>query len=72
MRYWHLSKIGLINRKVQLMLDPKFQPNMLSGSRGKFDFSGLATLAIAAILIPDQPKFNHSEALQPCHAAREI
>ena len=54
------------------MLYTIFQPNILSGSGGKFDFSGLAILATAAILIPDQPEFNHSEALQPCQAACEI
>ena len=53
------------------MLYSKFQPNILS-SGGNVDFSGLAILATAAILIPDQPEFNHSEALQPCHAACEI
>ena len=62
MRYWHLSKIGLIKEvghcdlillriffhfdnseiKVQLILYTKFQPNILSGSGGNFDFSGLA------------------------------
>ena len=54
------------------MLHTKCQPNMLSGSGGKVDFSGLAILATAAILIPDQPEFYHSEALQPWHAACEI
>ena len=57
---------------MQLLLYTKFQPTILSGSGGKFDFSGLAILATAAILIPDQPEFKHSEALQPCHAACEI
>ena len=54
------------------MLYTEFQPNILSGSGGKFEFSVLAILATVAILIPDQPKFNHSEALQPCHAACKI
>ena len=54
------------------MLFTKFQPNILSGSGGKFDFSGLAILATAAILIPDQPEFNYSGDLQPCYAACEI
>ena len=53
---------------MQLML----YTNILSVSGEKFDFSGLAILATAAILILDQPRFNHSEALQPCHAACEI
>ena len=57
---------------MQLMLYTKFQPNLLNGSGGKFDFSGLAVLTTAAILIPDQPEFNHSDVLQPCHAACEI
>ena len=55
------------------MLYTKFQPNILSGSGGKVDFSGSAIfLATAAILIPDEPEIYHSEGLQPCHVACEI
>ena len=32
----------ILKIKVQLILYTKFQPNILSGSGGKFDFSGLA------------------------------
>ena len=42
------------------MLYTKFQPNMLGGSGGKFNFSGLAIFSNSDILILDQPEFNHS------------
>ena len=43
----------ILKIKVQLMLYTKFQPNILSGSGGKFDFSGLAVFSnhIDSILI---------------------
>ena len=54
------------------MLFTKFQPNISSGSGGKVDIKGLAILLQQPpVLIPDQPEFYHSEALQPCDAASE-
>ena len=54
------------------MLYTKFQPNILSGSGGKSDFRGLAIASNSGHTDSHQPEFNCSEALQPCHAAREI
>ena len=56
----------------QLMLYTKYQPNILSGAGEELILRVKLFLAKAAILIPDQPEFYHSEAPQPCHAACEI
>ena len=55
------------------MLYKIFQPNISSGSDEKVDFSDLPILSNSGhFSIPDQAEFDHSEALQPCHAAYEI
>ena len=54
------------------MLYTKFQPNISSGSGEKVDFSVLAIFSNSSHFLSQQPKFYHSEALQPCHAACEI
>ena len=55
------------------MLYTKFLPNISSDSGGKVDFGGLAIFQQQRpYLIPEQPEFHFSEALQPCHDACEI
>ena len=51
---------------MQLMLYAKFQHAISSGSGEKVDFSGLGIFSNSGqLLIPNQPEFYYSEALQP-------